>query len=84
MQYVFGNPERTLVMRRDDGVQIPWDSATGRPVSDLGHVYQQWWDDGQPQPAPYTPPPAPLARVPDDFDRAQRRDAAAEVPRRLR
>jgi hypothetical protein len=83
--YRYSNAEKTTVVREDDGVKIPWDSATGRPVSDLGHVYQAWWDDGQPQPAPYTPPPAPEKPAPlvDDHARARRR-GAADVPVRLR
>jgi hypothetical protein len=84
--YVFANEQRTIARRREDGVLFPWNPVTGRPVSDLGHVYQQWWDDGQPQPAPYTPPPAPEKPAPlvDDYDRARRRAAAGETPRRLR
>jgi hypothetical protein len=67
--------DHTLVAR-DDGATFPWNSVTGRPVADLGHIYEQWIADGQPTPAPYeAPEPIVVTRAAvDEHARRRRRE----------
>jgi hypothetical protein len=85
MKYRFGNAEHTLVVRDDDGATFPWNPVAGRPVSDLGHVYEQWLTDGQPQPAPYEPPePIAAPRVAASEQDRRRLRESADAPARRR
>jgi hypothetical protein len=85
MKYRFGNADHTLVVRDGDGVTFPWNPVTGRPVSDLGHVYEQWCADGQLQPAPFEEPePIAASRVVASEQDRRRLRESSDAPARRR
>jgi len=84
--YRWADPEHTII-ERDDGARIVLPPGENIANINCGRLAEEFRLDSCLTKITEYEPPAPVAapkRLVDDQDRARRRAAAAEVPRRLR